>query len=48
LNKFFFTVLPTVFWGYKMISIHKKNIIDKDGKPVEIIIPWGEFKDLEL
>ncbi len=30
-----------------MISIHKKMIIDEHGKPVEVIIPWEEFKEME-
>ena len=30
-----------------MISIHKKMIIDEHGKPVEVIIPWVEFKEIE-
>ncbi len=30
-----------------MISIHKKMIIDEHGKPVEVIIPWVEFKEME-
>ncbi len=30
-----------------MLTIHKKMIVDEHGKPVEVIIPWVEFKEME-
>ncbi len=30
-----------------MITIHKKLVVDKHGKPMEVIIPWDEYKELE-
>ena len=30
-----------------MITVHKKIVIDEKGKPTEVIIPWGEYKEIE-
>ncbi len=30
-----------------MITIHKKLVVDKHGKPMEVIIPWDEYEELE-
>lgn len=30
-----------------MITIHKKLVVDKHGKPMEVIIPWDEYKEME-
>jgi PHD/YefM family antitoxin component YafN of YafNO toxin-antitoxin module len=30
-----------------MITIHKKIILDENGKPTEVIIPWDEYKEIE-
>lgn len=30
-----------------MITVHKKIIIDKKGKPTEVIIPWKEYREIE-
>jgi len=30
-----------------MITIHKKLVIDDQGKPKEVIIPWDEYKEIE-
>jgi hypothetical protein len=29
-----------------MIAIHKKPIVDGEGKPMEVIIPWAEFLEI--
>jgi PHD/YefM family antitoxin component YafN of YafNO toxin-antitoxin module len=31
----------------KMRKIHKKLVVDEEGNPVEVIIPWEEFQDIE-
>ena len=33
--------------GPDMRKIHKKLVVDEDGKPVEVIIPWDEFREME-
>ena len=30
-----------------MITLHKKIVVDEQGKPMEVIIPWDEYKELE-
>ena len=30
-----------------MITIHKKLVVDEHGKPVEVIISWDEYKEME-
>lgn len=30
-----------------MITINKKLIVDENGKPKEVIIPWEEYKEIE-
>ena len=30
-----------------MITIHKKLVVDEHGKPMEVIIPWDEYKEME-
>ena len=30
-----------------MVTVHKKIVIDKKGKPTEVIIPWKEYKEIE-
>ena len=30
-----------------MITIHKKLVVDEQGKPQEVIIPWEEYKEIE-
>ncbi|MDQ2696689.1 MAG: hypothetical protein M3Z21_15200 [Pseudomonadota bacterium] len=29
-----------------MISIHKKIVVDEQGNPQEVIIPWEEFQEI--
>ena len=33
--------------GFLMRKIHKKLVVDEQGNPVEVIIPWEEFRDIE-
>lgn len=30
-----------------MLTVHKKIVLDKKGKPIEVILPWEEFKKME-
>ena len=30
-----------------MISVHKKIIVNEQGKPTDVIIPWEEYKEIE-
>lgn len=30
-----------------MLTVHKKIVLDKKGKPTEVILPWLEFKKME-
>jgi PHD/YefM family antitoxin component YafN of YafNO toxin-antitoxin module len=30
-----------------MVMVHKKIVVDKRGKPTEVIIPWKEYKEIE-
>jgi len=30
-----------------MISVHKKLIVNEQGKPTDVIIPWEEYKVIE-
>ena len=30
-----------------MITIHKKLVVNEQGKPMEVIIPWAEYKEME-
>jgi len=30
-----------------MITIQKKVVIDENGNPTDVIIPWKQFKELE-
>ena len=30
-----------------MLTIHKKMVVDQDGTPQEVIIPWEEFRQIE-
>ncbi len=30
-----------------MISVHKKIIVNEQGKPTDVIIPWEEYKVIE-
>ncbi len=30
-----------------MLTIHKKIVVDNNGKPTEVIIPWAEYKEME-
>jgi len=30
-----------------MISINKKVVVDEQGKPIEVIIPWEDFREIE-
>jgi PHD/YefM family antitoxin component YafN of YafNO toxin-antitoxin module len=30
-----------------MIKIHKKVVVDKNGNPTEVIIPWNEYNEME-
>jgi PHD/YefM family antitoxin component YafN of YafNO toxin-antitoxin module len=30
-----------------MLIIHKKIVVDDNGKPTEVIIPWTEYKEME-
>jgi hypothetical protein len=29
-----------------MMSIHKKIVVDEEGNPQEVIIPWKEFQEI--
>ena len=29
-----------------MVQIHKKLVIDEQGNPHEVIIPWSEFQEI--
>lgn len=29
-----------------MLTIHKKMVIDDQGRPTEVIIPWEEYQEL--
>lgn len=33
--------------GEIMVTVHKKIVVDKNGKPTEVIIPWKEYKEIE-
>jgi len=30
-----------------MLTIHKKLVVDKHGMPMEVIIPWEEYREME-
>ncbi len=30
-----------------MISLHKKMVVNEEGKPTDVIIPWEEYKEIE-
>lgn len=30
-----------------MIDIHKKIVLDENGEPSEVIIPWKEYQEIE-
>lgn len=30
-----------------MIEIHKRIVVDENGEPQEVLIPWAEFKEIE-
>ncbi len=30
-----------------MIEIHKKIVVVENGKPMEVIIPWNEYNEME-
>ncbi len=30
-----------------MLTVHKKIVIDDNGNPTEVIIPWEEYKEIE-
>lgn len=30
-----------------MLTVHKKIVIDDNGNPMEVIIPWEEYKEIE-
>ncbi len=30
-----------------MIEIHKKIVVDENGNPMEVIIPWNEYNEME-
>ena len=30
-----------------MLTVHKKVVIDDNGNPMEVIIPWEEYKEIE-
>lgn len=30
-----------------MFTIHKKIVVNEHGKPMEVIIPWNEYKEME-
>lgn len=29
-----------------MLTIHKRIVIDEDGNPMEVIIPWEEYQEM--
>ncbi|MFH1336302.1 MAG: hypothetical protein ABII96_07265 [Candidatus Zixiibacteriota bacterium] len=30
-----------------MLTVHKKIVVDENGKPIEVIIPWRKYKEIE-
>jgi PHD/YefM family antitoxin component YafN of YafNO toxin-antitoxin module len=30
-----------------MRTVHKKIVVDENGKPTEVIIPWKKYKEIE-
>lgn len=30
-----------------MLTVHKKVVVDNNGNPMEVIIPWEEYKEIE-
>ncbi len=30
-----------------MIEIHKKIVVDENGNPMEVIIPWNKYNEIE-
>jgi PHD/YefM family antitoxin component YafN of YafNO toxin-antitoxin module len=30
-----------------MLEIHKRIVVDENGEPQEVLIPWKEFKEIE-
>ena len=30
-----------------MLTIHKKMVVDDDGTPQEVILPWKEYRQIE-
>ena len=30
-----------------MLTVHKKLVVDEEGKPYEVILPWEEYRQIE-
>jgi PHD/YefM family antitoxin component YafN of YafNO toxin-antitoxin module len=30
-----------------MVTVHKKLVVDEEGRPQEVILPWEEYRQIE-